>query len=858
MCKLSILFAASASAKVLFVAPPSPLRRPSSAVAAASGSGTRADPLTSVQACLDALSAPGDECRLQAGRYPVPTAAAAAADGKAGSGGFGVHGKVGTAAAPIVIGGAGDGEVVLDGTVAVGGWAPTTLPSGRRAFRATVGGGGDQVAPVPWQLFDAATRELQVPARWPNAFFHDRSVFQGPERWAHSANGTHDVASGAGVLVDAGPCASPADCCNRCNGNGLAASGINATGAIAVMNLWSCDTGVQRIASHAPGSGALHYNATWPCHCDKYRDGRGRYYLEGKLTFLDAPTEWWVESEAVAGSKGERAIYWIPPSLGAATAGVGAAAAPPAALGRVSTFAFNVTASSHVTFANLSFFASAPLVNDTWAGEPSSHLRFESLELNYSTADRRALGDLSPPQGMTVWTTQKHKHTGSGGGSDGGSAAASAGGGAAQGGGHGAAYTNNSYVDVRWRYSNGNVLFHAGSGVVLDNCLANWNDWSTVGGCVPGEYTGSSTLCIDGSSNGAVVRRLTMRYNGRSAGLRPGGDSPPPSLELIHFSDQFQLMGDGCFVEGGGNPAPIIRQCWAHDSGKSALRFDGMYEPPSSNASASGGGGGGTAHGAMLRNVGWNVSAFVVKGDWHVFANNTVFDGADIGPNGARSSLPRYQDAASALNNASVASLAIGAGTTAYDPRADANTRVSSNILDAVGIQRAQCPHKPCSPPGIYDNNLLFNETGVGIRQLLRDPWNWDFRPCPASLAGRLGIGAYASSGGAQFWIPGAMAALASTPVPKDGGAAVKLDAQLMFLQAYRATAHTVLLGLADGSALELVATLPSGANVAVLPRALLPSRQYSWRVDATMANGAVRTGDVWRFATGTQLSCAA
>ena len=56
---------------------------------------------------------------------------------------------------------------------------------------------------------------------------------------------------------------------------------------------------------------------------------------------------------------------------------------------------------------------------------------------------------------------------------------------------------------------------------MLENCLVEWNDWTTIGGCIPGQFTGSSTLCLDGKSDNVQVRRLTMRKNGRSAGLRP-------------------------------------------------------------------------------------------------------------------------------------------------------------------------------------------------------------------------------------------------------------------------------------------------------------------------------------------------
>ena len=92
-------------------------------------------------------------------------------------------------------------------------------------------------------------------ARFPNARWSDKSVFYAVENWFRSKTpGVHDTASGEGLLRDQGKCADPADCCRKCNTHDLAKSGVNATGALAVLNLWSCDTGVERITAHDAAS----------------------------------------------------------------------------------------------------------------------------------------------------------------------------------------------------------------------------------------------------------------------------------------------------------------------------------------------------------------------------------------------------------------------------------------------------------------------------------------------------------------------------------------------------------------------------------------------------------------------------
>jgi hypothetical protein len=95
--------------------------------------------------------------RLKAGTYSQPTIT--------------VSGKHGTSAKPIVIGSAGDGEVLFDGT------APITTDWQKHENNVYV---TTTEAPV-WQLF--ADRAMQVSARWPNARWDDKTMYEGPEHW---------------------------------------------------------------------------------------------------------------------------------------------------------------------------------------------------------------------------------------------------------------------------------------------------------------------------------------------------------------------------------------------------------------------------------------------------------------------------------------------------------------------------------------------------------------------------------------------------------------------------------------------------------------------------------------------------
>jgi hypothetical protein len=161
----------------------------------------------------------------------------------------------------------------------------------------------------------------------------------------------------------------------------------------------------------------------------------------------------------------------------------------------------------------------------------------------------------------------------------------------------------------------------------------------------------------------------------------------------------------------------------------------------------------------------------------------------------------------------------------------------------------------------------------------LRDPKNYDFRPkedsplvdsgarvkkedLPSAVSNYkeqniIGdapdIGAY-EYGAPRYWIPGRKIATASSPVPKDGGNEVPLNADLMFLEAYNSTHHRILLGESPDSLLEIAQIKNLETNI-VTPKELKSDTTYYWRVDAhvPMAKQAIQTGDLWQFSTGSE-----
>jgi hypothetical protein len=95
--------------------------------------------------------------RLKAGTYSQPAIT--------------VSGKHGTSTNPIIIASAGDGEVIFDGTESI----TTKWQKHEKNIFVT-----KTDIPV-WQLFADGT--MQVSARWPNARWDDKTMFEGPEHW---------------------------------------------------------------------------------------------------------------------------------------------------------------------------------------------------------------------------------------------------------------------------------------------------------------------------------------------------------------------------------------------------------------------------------------------------------------------------------------------------------------------------------------------------------------------------------------------------------------------------------------------------------------------------------------------------
>ena len=86
------------------------------------------------------------------------------------------------------------------------------------------------------------------------------------------------------ILVDDG--AAPA----------LSSSGINATGASAILNIGHWKSFATTVVSHSPGSNNFTYFDMKHWGTPKYKPAHDLFYLENKLQFLDQETEWFFDT----------------------------------------------------------------------------------------------------------------------------------------------------------------------------------------------------------------------------------------------------------------------------------------------------------------------------------------------------------------------------------------------------------------------------------------------------------------------------------------------------------------------------------------------------------------------------------
>ena len=507
-----------------------------------SNPGTSLDkPWRHVTRAVETLK-PGDICSIREGRYSDYVL---------------IAGLKGTPGEPITFRAYPGENVVFDGTMQIQGDWDVYKGS---IFTTTL------KQPM-WQLF--VDDEMQINARWPNAFWHDFSVFN-DSLWASSANdSTYDADRGTGVMIDNGD-------------KDLAQSGINGTGAIALLNIGSWLTFAGTVEKHQPGTNSFAFDLHKAPLSVSFQPQRNRYYLEDKLELLDAPTEWFYDSNT------NRLYLW--PDDGNNPSGRDVR-------GKVTSYSFNITSgSSYLIFSGIRFFATTLAASSSGDEDEDVHdIRFDSLQFSYPTYSKRMVGSVDPPNSTFVYYWGDLKK-GSG---------------------------NFTFFNCTFEYGDGWNLQYRGIDGVFENNLWHHNDFSCVGSFTNDNSCGS--LCSEGTRDKFI--RNTVYSNGPSIGFKPGGWTKRDEemgmyggslIQYNHLYDLKSLQHDGGLIqmEINAQNGTVISRNWGHDTQKNAFRFDRGTQP---NAPWG-------YNGTMTANVAWNTNGIMVKGDYHRINANLAFD----------------------------------------------------------------------------------------------------------------------------------------------------------------------------------------------------------------------------------------
>ena len=382
---------------------------------------------------------------------------------------------------------------------------------------------------------------------------------------------------------------------------------------------------------------------------------------------------------------------------------------------------------------------------------------------------------------------------------------------------------NNQLKNCKIAYTDGPAIEMNGTGNRVENCYMHDIDYSCT-------YKGGYTLNMVNAKE-LVFRRNTIHTTGCSELFKAGVRN---RIELNDLSDSGHLQNDGSLIQVSVKQQPnsVVRYNWVHDSVKQGIRFDNKNTPNAPYGN----------NGNVFNNVAWNTDRMFFKGDKHFIFNNLSFD--------------NHQNDLIISSNKAIQGH-------------NYKTITRNNISNKFSGHRTKARSK-YPVPGIVDHNWDGVTLALDIRSQLRDVDNLDFRPRAGSMLIDAGaqikgktnvflgktpdIGPY-EFGALDYWIPGFQDVIASKPVPSALATTVKSDADLMWLNAYKASSHMVYFG-EDQSAVEQASKESAQyqgefTHNIFTPKKLKAGKSYYWRVDALFegkSEGKVIKGDVWSF----------
>ena len=357
-----------------------------------------------------------------------------------------------------------------------------------------------------WQLF--ADQDEQVMARWPNAKFSDGSVFDTENHWGHGTmkQTNPNIYSNGTFIHD-----------SRVNENGelidLSMQGFDldeaGKEAIGILNVGSFRTWSRKITSHSGNT--FTYD---PVPQNEWKNKEHQYFLEGRLEFLDAAGEWFLDTTTPK----NRLYYYAPPGENPNEMNI---------RGKVQSYAFVISKSKYVELRDLEFFGT------TFYIYKSSGSKVDNCNFFYPSTSKRMLRIVNQVPDMSIIKSS----------------------------------SNCTVSNSAFRYTDGSAIEAWGGRNTIKNNYFYHIDYSSA------DLTSIMvTVLMTGKYN--KFQNNTMHKLGASATV-VGGDSA--LFEYNDIYDTGYVQSDGAMIQCmvGAQPGTVIRYNWLHDSKKYGARFDG-------------------------------------------------------------------------------------------------------------------------------------------------------------------------------------------------------------------------------------------------------------------------------------------
>jgi len=293
--------------------------------------GTESAPFKTIEKALNSFDGTGGTCYISEGTYHEEIS---------------LDGKTNITMRPY-----NNDTVIIDGTESIpsSGWTTTD----GTIYETTITSGNNI-----WQLF--IDDKQQVMARWPNAQFSDKTIYD-HKKWA---KGTDSGTTNTHIEVDTS------------NGKpNLANLGVSVQGAMVIANVGNWKTWARTVTSHLAGQNEFDYTTA-----GSFTDVHNYFYLECKKELIDTNNEWFYD-------KITKKLYVYGNPAGKTIKG------------KTQSYAFSFLNASNITIKGLLFFGTTVQFNR------SNNVSLQDCNFAYASCSKRMLQNEGTPNTTELMAT---------------------------------------------------------------------------------------------------------------------------------------------------------------------------------------------------------------------------------------------------------------------------------------------------------------------------------------------------------------------------------------------------------------------------------------------------------------------